>query len=279
MIAWAPPAPTATFRLQRFFRTPKGLLLIVFALLLALAVPSQGSAVLPGLLAATATAAALDAGIIWARTGEWEFPSGAILTGLIIAFVLSAQEPLYVPIVAAGVAVASKHIFRTRWSNIFNPAALALVAVALLFNSGQSWWGALPDLGPLGILVMFAAGLFIADRINKLPLVLVVIGSYFLMFTTASLVGDPSRVAEVFREPDLQATLFFAFFMVDDPPTCPTKYRDQVQFGIIVAVVSYAIFMIMGSVYYLPAGLLAGNAWESGRRYLVGRRRVRPATA
>ena len=60
--------------------------------------------------------------------------------------------------------------------------------------------------------------------------------------------------------------LYFAFFMLTDPPTAPIKYRDQVICGVLVAVVSYALFETVGVVYYLLAGLLVGNVWEAWRR-------------
>ena len=261
-------AMPVSFRFARkFFRTPKGLLVIVFAALMAIAVPVAGaSAVAPGIAGATLAAVIVDVAIVWAMRGTWSFPSGALLTGLIIAMVLSPIEPFYVPIFTSILAIVSKHLFRTRLANVFNPAAVGIVVASIIFAGGQSWWGALPTLGIVAILVLVAAGLFIGDRINKLPLILMFLGCYFGMFTIASLFGDPGRVAEIFRTPDVQAVLFFAFFMVDDPPTCPIKYRDQVLFAVIVATACYAVFMFLGVVYYLPAGLLVGNAWEAWRR-------------
>lgn len=265
MEAVALPVPLRTAR--RFFRTPKGILVIVFAVLMSIAVPVAGtSTVMPGILGATAAAVIVDVGIVWAMRGRWSFPSGALLTGLIVAMVLSPIEPFYVPIFTSILAIVGKHLFRTRLANVFNPAALGIVVASIIFAGGQSWWGALPTLGVVAILVLVAAGLFIGDRINKLPLILMFLGCYFGMFTIASLFGDPGRVAEIFRTPDIQAVLFFAFFMVDDPPTCPVKYRDQVMFALIVATACYAVFMFLGVVYYLPAGLLVGNAWEAWRR-------------
>jgi hypothetical protein len=101
-------------------------------------------------------------------------------------------------------------------------------------------------------------------------MVLAFLGIYFVLFSIAS-VFRPSSVAEIFVTPDLQAVLFFAFFMLDDPPTSPVRYEDQLMFGAIVATVSYVIFMRFGGVYFLPAGLLAGNVWESGRRLAMAR--------
>ena len=77
---------------------------------------------------------------------------------------------------------------------------------------------------------------------------------------------DPGLVAGIFRPPDLEAVLFFAFFMLTDPPTAPVKYPDQIACGAIVASVAFAVFERDGAVYYLLAGLLAGNIWEAWRR-------------
>ena len=97
-------------------------------------------------------------------------------------------------------------------------------------------------------------------------MVLVFLGSYYLLFTLNAFWGDPDRVAEIFRVPDLNAVLFFAFFILTDPPTSPVKYRDQMLCGVIVAVTSYAAYELVGAAYYLLAGVLVGNVWEAWRR-------------
>ncbi len=256
-----------TLALKRFFRSPKGYVLLVLPFLTVLASLGEGaSRVLPNLVGAIVAAALLDLAIIRRTRGVFIFPSGAILTGLIVALVLSPTEPVYAAVGTATLAIASKYVFRTRWSNIFNPAAFGLVLAVFLFGSGESWWGSLADLPVPFVLVLLGAGLLVANHINKLPLVLAFLASYFAFFTASAFLGDPSRVAEVFRAPDVNAAVFFAFFMIDDPPTCPVHYVDQVMYGIIVAVVSYAAYLTIGGEYYLLVGVLAGNAWESLRR-------------
>ncbi len=262
-------------KLARFFKTPKGLLTIILTLLLAIAAPGQGIKVLgPGLLSAALVAGLVDAVILRVRKKAWEFPSGALLTAMIVAMVLRAQEPWWVTTVTSVTAVLSKYLFRSRHANVFNPAALAIIASFYLFHTGQSWWGALTEVPLAAQLVLVAAGLFITDRINKMPLVLAFLGTYFLLFTLTAFVSEPRRVAEVFRPPDVEAVIFFAFIILTDPPTSPAKYPDQLVCGVMVAVVSYAFFEWAGVVYYLLAGVLAGNIWEAWRR--VNRRRGVP---
>jgi Na+-translocating ferredoxin:NAD+ oxidoreductase RnfD subunit len=262
--------------IRRFFRTPKGLLIIVLVILVALAAPSEGvRLVAPGLASAVIVASLIDLVILRMTHKAWEFPSGAVLTGLLIAMVLTPREPWYVAACTSAVAIASKYIARTRSANVFNPAALALVVTFYIFDTGQNWWGALPELAPIALVVLFATGVFIADRVNKMPLVLVFLGAYFLLFTLTAFLGDPGKVAEIFRAPDLQAVLFFAFFILTDPPTSPVKYPDQLVCALIVAVASYAIFEWVGAAYYLLAGVLVGNIWEAWHRWsLFSRRRA-----
>jgi Na+-translocating ferredoxin:NAD+ oxidoreductase RnfD subunit len=265
--------------MRKFFRTPKGLLLLILIALAAAAAPREGlSHVLPGLLAAVGVAGLMDLVILRLRRPRWEVPSGAMLTGLIIAMVLSPFEPWYVLAATSAIAIASKYLIRTKAANVFNPAALSVVASFYIFDTGQSWWGALPDLPMWAIAALFATGIFIADRVNKMPIVLAFLGAYYALFTVTAFVGDPRAVAEIFRAPDLHAVLYFAFFMLTDPPTAPIKPRDQLICGVLVAVVSYTLFETVGVVYYLLAGLLIGNIYEAQRRVATSRRRA-PALA
>jgi Na+-translocating ferredoxin:NAD+ oxidoreductase RnfD subunit len=115
-------------------------------------------------------------------------------------------------------------------------------------------------------VVLVATGAYIVIECNKVPVVLTFLGSYFLLFTVSAMFQDPIGLVEIFRTPDLHAALFFALFMVTDPPTSPPKHRDQVVYAIITAIVSYAVFELLGGVHFLLIGLLAANVWEGWRR-------------
>jgi Na+-translocating ferredoxin:NAD+ oxidoreductase RnfD subunit len=251
-----------------FFKSPKGLLTILLLVLTALAAPGEGvEAVALNMGTAVLAAAIVDIIFIRLRKGEWEYPSGAVLTAMIVVMVMRAQEPWIVPVVTSVVAVLSKYLLRTRQANVFNPAALALVVMVYVMPHGQSWWGALPEVSPLWLrVVLLAGGIYIANRVNKLPLVLSFLGAYLCLFTATAFVGDPRHVAEIFRSPDMDALIYFTLVILTDPPTSPAKYQGQWVFGIIVAVASYIVFMAFGVAYFLLAGVLAGNVWEAWRR-------------
>ena len=95
--------------LRAFFATPKGLLIIALVLLLPLAATVSGWAVIaPGVAAAALAAMLVDAPVLRVRDGTWSFPSGALLTGLLVAMVLSPFGPWYVAAIASMLGVASK---------------------------------------------------------------------------------------------------------------------------------------------------------------------------
>src|SRR4051812_21743025 len=115
-------------KLIHFFKTPKGLLTILLVIVTAIAAPGEGTRkVLLNLGAAVLAAGVVDLVILRIRNGEWEYPSGAVLTAMIVVMVLRAQEPWHIPVITSVVAVLSKYVLRTRQANVFNPAAFALV--------------------------------------------------------------------------------------------------------------------------------------------------------
>jgi Na+-translocating ferredoxin:NAD+ oxidoreductase RnfD subunit len=252
--------------IERFFRRPKGHLILILAVVAVFTGTGHGPTLLaPSLLAAVCTAGVVDAPLLRWRRGRWIFPDGALLTGMIVGMVLSRREAWYVAPTTAAIAVLSKYAARGKHANVFNPAALALVAACYLFNPGEDWWGAVPD-GALGLIAMLVLGAYIANRVNRQPAVVWFLGSYFLLFTVTSFVGDPRTVVEIYRAPDVFMVLYFAFFMVSDPPTSPRRAGDQRVFGVIIATTSFAVFKLAGTVWFLLAGLLVANAWEAWRR-------------
>jgi Na+-translocating ferredoxin:NAD+ oxidoreductase RnfD subunit len=257
--------------LPLFLRTPKGQLLCVFGVLLLIAAPSEGGlALVPQLLAAVTAACAVDVAYTYWETRRWIVPTSALLSGLIVAFILGPQEVWQVVAWVAGFASVAKHVFANRREHIFNPAAIALVASVIIFGTGQSWWGALGDLPEPVAVVLVVSGVFIVDRLNKFPTVLAFLGVYFTAFAVASWF-NAATVAEMFRSPFLQSALFLAFFMLTDPPTSPNRFADQVWYGFIAALVAVASQLLGVGQVYLLLGVLAANLWLAVRRWQARR--------
>ena len=125
----------------------------------------------------------VDAPILRIGGRRWEFPSGALLTGLLVAMVLSPHEPWYVAAVTAAVGVVSKYVVRGRIGQRVQSGGARAVATFYVFDTGQSWWGALPEVRRGPSLRSSPRALFITDRVNKMPLVLAFLGVYYLLFT------------------------------------------------------------------------------------------------
>jgi Na+-translocating ferredoxin:NAD+ oxidoreductase RnfD subunit len=272
---------TTLGRLPRWLRSPKGLFTGILLLLTLPAGQQAGWAlVMPGLIAAIVAAMLLDAPLLKLRDGSWSIPDGAMLTGWLVGLVLSPHVSWGVAGATAGVGIIAKHALRVRRANVLNPAAAALVASYYLFGTGQNWWGALPELPTVWIAAVLTTVAFMAWRLHKLPLVLAFLGVHFALGTLVAYVGDAARVAELYRAPDVHMALFFAGFMATDPPTSPPKAADQLVFGVIAAVASFALFMLVGAVYFLLGGLLVANLWEGWRKWkrVHGTRSASPST-
>ena len=267
----ARPQRTPIENLGRFLRTPKGTVLWVLVALVVLAMIGTQRHTLPDVLAATVGAAATDIIVSAWRKKPLGFPSGAVISGLIIAMVLARETPAYVPLVVGMLAVVGKHAVRTRWSNVFNPAVFALLVGGIFFRSGQSWWGALPYDGMLGFIAVLAGSWYVAAKVNKLPLALAYLTTAIVAFMVSSFAGATAQVAQVFRAPDINALVFFSALMLTDPPTSPAKREDQLWFGALAGVLAVLLFLTTGVQWFIFAGLPVANLAESLRRIAARR--------
>jgi Na+-translocating ferredoxin:NAD+ oxidoreductase RnfD subunit len=257
---------------SKVLRTPKAQMLAIFVILLAIAIPSAGGAALAPLLAAAIVPACLIDGIwLSAKSRRVRFPMSALLSALFVVSILSVEESWLVVAWTSALAVLSKRILTTSRGHIFNPAALALIWAPIVFGSGESWWGALGDVPWFWMILLVAAGVFLTDRLNKFPLVLSFLTAYFGFFSIAS-VFSAHAVAEMFRDPFLQAALFLAFFMLTDPPTSPNRYVDQVWFGILAALTAGMSQLLGAGQVYLLVAVLVPNVVLAVVRY--GRRQA-----
>ena len=261
--------------MKKFLRTPKGTLTAIFAVLLAVAGTSTGwSAVAPHLLAAIIGACGVELLVSLFVNKKFAWPTSALLSGAIVAMILSPETPLVETLWVAGLATASKYLITTARGHVFNPAALALLVSVPLFATGQSWWGAGGDMPWPFVVLVLACGALIVDRINKFPMVLSFAGLYFGAFTLIGVI-QPNLVAEMFRAPFVQSAVFLAVFMLTDPPTSPGRYTEQVWFGALAAVTACVAQLMGAGQAYLLIGVLVPNAALAARRIIGNPRPAR----
>jgi Na+-transporting NADH:ubiquinone oxidoreductase subunit NqrB len=245
---------------------------IVLAILILMAAPGQGGHPAAGLACAAMAAGFVDLLILRWKTGDWKYPSGAVLTAAIIVMVLRAQEPLYVTTVTSVIAVLSKYCFRSRGANVFNPAALAMIASYYLFHAGESWWGAQTDTIGLAKLLMVGAGVIVANRVNKMPLVADVSGDLFRVVYAHGLCGRCAQSRRDLPDSGCRGGAVFRVYHIDGPShvagqvSRPGDVRCAGRGGELCAVQSADV------VYFLLAGVTIGNMFVAWRRAVKARR-------
>ncbi|WP_067622547.1 RnfABCDGE type electron transport complex subunit D [Alicyclobacillus acidiphilus] len=252
-------------RLRRFVQTPKGLVTVILSVLALIAICAEKGldpAALRNTIAAVASALVMDWIVSRFYFKKPRISDGGAVTGLIVAMVLGSLTAWYLTILTVAVALASKHLLKTKRKPIFNPAAVGLLVSTMAFSTMQSWWGGMSLLPPEYLACLCLLGLWTAIRVKKLPQVLAFLGAYaivsviFMAFPTTRM--DALYALE---NPMLNSALFLAFFMLTDPPTSPAIRRDQVWFGVLVGTLSVVIYMVFpAELSYLFIALLIGNA-------------------
>ena len=256
--------------LKQWIRSPKAyviLCLTAYLLIISIWSRTAGGLVQSVIAVGVAVAADLLCSRI-ARRKQSPLPDSAVITGLIIALVLSTETPWFLTAATTLIAIGSKHLLSHKKKPIFNPAATGLLLSVLLFHTGQSWWGAFGDLPAWPIIFLLVGGYAVVNRIHKFQLVFSFLGTAFLFLLIMGLfhAGD---AADALRPPFLNASLFFAFFMLTDLPTSPVKTKEQILYGIICAVAGSVVYAMYGGLMYLFIGLMCGNLYHFIRSRLL----------
>lgn len=153
------------------------------------------------------------------------FPGAAIVSGIIIALLISPNSPWYQIILPGILAMWSKNFLRTGIKHIFNPAAFGLLLGGIILGQNTSWWGvSWPQLAshPLAFIILLIPFLVSAWRVRRYFIQLA-FWLILVLFKAAPL--DP-------------ALLFFTAVMLPEPMTTPAKPVSQLVFGAAVALLS-----------------------------------------
>ncbi|GGH71044.1 hypothetical protein GCM10008014_56050 [Paenibacillus silvae] len=248
--------------IKQWIKSPKGYVSISISVCLVIAslAALDMKGIVHGLVAA-GTAIIVDMMFGLVNRKKRLMPDGALITGLIVALILSTSTSWKVVAATVILAIVSKYVLVSRKKPIFNPAALGLLLPVLIFGTGESWWGAFGDLPVWMIGLLLAGGYMVTGRVNKFPQVFAFLGTYFTLLLMMGLLhtGD---AGDALRTPFINALLFCGFFMVTDLPTSPAKYKDQLVFGIVAALVGALIYSLFGGLMYLFIGLLCANLYH-----------------
>ena len=199
-----------------------------------------------------------DHGNHWMRAGFRAGMSGlwtgfqwksAMITSLSLSILLRANSPWFW-LAAGAIAIGAKFLIRFNGKHIFNPAAIGIVVLMLVFgrdvwvSPGQ--WGQMPLLA--GYAVAVAA--LVLSSAKRLDIALAFLGTFAaILFGRAMWLGDPMAIP--LHQLSTGALLIFAFFMITDPRSTPDSRLGRILFAMCVASLA-AWFMIGPNVRAAP---------------------------
>ncbi|MEW6102016.1 MAG: RnfABCDGE type electron transport complex subunit D [Candidatus Omnitrophota bacterium] len=148
----------------------------------------------------------------------------SFITGLIVGFVMYSSQPWWFNSLAAVFAIASKHLLRLKKKHIFNPAALGIFLVTIIFSASTRWQGTYY----WHILVPF--GLYFSYRMRKLEILYGYFAITLFLFGLQALKQGTSLI-DIFG----YLSYFYIFIMVIEPKTTPISRLGKYLFGALVA--------------------------------------------
>lgn len=183
------------------------------------------------------------------QKGLWNFPSGGMISAMIVANIINPGDFKWTAIVVL-VTLGLKHAIKPGYRNIFNPAVLGIVVSTLVWPGrvASSWWASSPAL------LTFVLGLALVFFIKKAWTAL----SFYVPFQLLSLAYEALQGKLAFSPDVLGGPIaYFAFFMVIEPVTTPSTTRACIMFGLSVAVLAFVLKFVQPLFFnsfflYLP---------------------------
>jgi electron transport complex protein RnfD len=253
------------------------------------------------IIAAVGAAVITEAAVLAIRKKDigtlWD--GSAILTGLLLAYNLPPQVPLWIPIVGSVFAIAvGKQVFGGLGHNIFNPALVGRAFLMISWPVYMTTWknprwalDAITSATPLAICkgggecaALKAAtywNLFIGNRggcIGEVCIIALLIGAAFLFIKRyitwhipLAYIGTVALFSWIFNGPGFfhGSALFFvlagglilgAFFMATDYVTSPLSVRGKIIFGIGCGILTFIIRKYAGYPEGVSYAILIMNA-------------------
>lgn len=199
--------------------------------------------------------------LIGALFGVRAHGPSSLITGVILALIFTPTlQPLgLLTLGLVGlIAGASKFILVYKGRHIFNPVAVAAVAIGLTGLGAASWWVATPPL-TVFVLLVVAISLYKSKQYALVGTFLAVAVPALLIYFVANGTDIGSGLILLLSWP----VLFFAGIMLTEPLTLPPKKWHLYTEAVIVALL-FAIPIKIGEFETNPAiALLIGNLFAA----------------
>jgi len=171
-------------------------------------------------LIAVVSALAAEAIVLYLRTKAFRITESAIITGLIIGYVLSSDEAWWKFVFAALLAILSKQLIRFRERHVFNPAALGVFLTLIIFDASTQW------KGTYIWYIVVPSGIYFAYKLKKTE---VIMGYAIISLMLFGIQAFLQKVSfwNIFG----YLSYFYIFVMVIEPKTTPLKTMGKYLFG------------------------------------------------
>ena len=250
----------------------------------------------PQILSAILTAALIDVGLTFIRSGSLVWPASGMLTGSGVALILR-----YVPTssgeywswagwywfaAVAGASVLTKYLIRWRGDHIFNPSNVGLVAAFLLIGEAtveplDFWWAPLGPAMIAAYVLIIGGGTLITRRLHLLEMaavfwvtlvaglgVLAASGHCMIATWSTTPVCDGRFWTALTTSPEI---LIFLFFMITDPKTIPGGRTARIVFAGSLAVMATLLMAPQTVEYGAKVALLGSLVLWSPLRWVFDR--------
>ncbi|MDP2924520.1 MAG: RnfABCDGE type electron transport complex subunit D [Candidatus Omnitrophota bacterium] len=206
--------------------------LITFLSIFAIYLSSIGNDVtfLPAVFISVISAVFLDSLATYLRTKHFIITDSSVISGLIIGYVISSQEPWWKFLFASVFAIGSKHLLRIKNKHLFNPAAFGILSSVILLGAATQWKGT--NLW----YILVPAGIYFVQKIHKLDIVIGYLVSSLILFGTHTFI-QKLPLLDVLKFQNY----FFIFIMLIEPKTTPIGKKGKIIFGIAVAALVFIL--------------------------------------
>lgn len=220
-------------RLTKYVSLKSQFIIFLSVVLLCLAYTSQNLQLIYSGLIAVFAALILDSIFLSYKNKKITLSESAVISGLIITFVLASDNAKWIFVVAPLLAILAKQIIRFNHKHIFNPSGFGILAVMLLFKADAQW------LGSNLWYIFIPFGSYFIWNYRKFEILYGYIIGFLITFGILILFVEKSNLLGIVN----YLNFFFIFVMLIEPKTTPISTLGKYLFGFGVAVLTF-IFTI-----------------------------------
>jgi Na+-translocating ferredoxin:NAD+ oxidoreductase RnfD subunit len=225
------------------------LIIFLIAFALFLAIKDQDGLFLLATGIAVVSAVAAEAGFLFFSTRSWQITQSSVISGLIIGFVLSRDQPWWIFACAGLLAIISKRLIRRQKKHIFNPAACGIFLTMILFGAQTQW------KGTYLWYILAVGGVYFAYKVRKTEVVVAYAAVALSLFAAQAYIQRVD-LRNIFG----YLSYFYIFIMVIEPKTTPLNPPGKYIFGGAVAVFIFILTQAGARFDVELASLLGLNA-------------------